>query len=328
MNKYILGVDGGGSKTHCAIFDIQGNKKYTLAWGPTNHEVLKGGYLRLKVEIEEMLTKILSDNMLTVQDLEYCVFGLAGVDTKKQHLKISDILRALGLKDFFLCNDAYLGVKAGCTKGFGVCAINGTGCTIAGIDPLGNKLQIGGQGSLTGDFGGGGFLGKIAISSVYSYLYKSGKATIMKDLLYELLDIADREDFLDSIVEKTEKGTLVIKDLNKIIFKAANLQDTVAIEILDKVARENATSINSLISSIDFTSCNSIEIILAGSLYTKGENSTTIKNLEKYLTAANSNKGIVVKKLQVPPVTGAILWALELAGAEMQGMYNKVLHQI
>lgn len=77
----------------------------------------------------------------------------------------------MGLNDFVLCNDAFLGVKAGCTHGYGICAINGTGYTIAGIDPNRNMIQIGGQGALTGDVGGGGYLGMAVVSSVYNALF-------------------------------------------------------------------------------------------------------------------------------------------------------------
>ena len=42
MKEFALGVDGGGTNTQCALFDLEGNLIDVLDWGPTNHEVLAG----------------------------------------------------------------------------------------------------------------------------------------------------------------------------------------------------------------------------------------------------------------------------------------------
>mgnify|MGYP000150042066 FL=1 len=132
MKKYVLGMDGGATKTHAALFDIDGNKVDMLEWGPTNHEVLDGGFDGFRKEMKDLLSSLFSRNSITAGDIVSSAFGMAGVDTRKQHKIISSIIDNLGIKDFVLFNDAYLGVKAGCPSGVGICVINGSGCTIAG----------------------------------------------------------------------------------------------------------------------------------------------------------------------------------------------------
>lgn len=46
--KYVLGVDGGGTKTHAVLFDGDGNLVDMVEWGPTNHESLREGFVELK----------------------------------------------------------------------------------------------------------------------------------------------------------------------------------------------------------------------------------------------------------------------------------------
>ena len=87
MAKFVLGVDGGGTKTHCALFDIYGNKIDLVNWEPTNYECMQGGFSELKEELEEMTAYILDRNSLRTDDLTKSVFGLGGVDTVFQHDK-------------------------------------------------------------------------------------------------------------------------------------------------------------------------------------------------------------------------------------------------
>ena len=82
MTKAVLGMDGGGTKTHIAIFSTSGEKIDQITWGPTNHEYLPGSYGELQNELGRLLVNILEKNQMTTSDLVRCVFGLAGVDTR------------------------------------------------------------------------------------------------------------------------------------------------------------------------------------------------------------------------------------------------------
>ncbi|MDP4270810.1 MAG: N-acetylglucosamine kinase, partial [Bacteroidota bacterium] len=123
------------------------------------------------------------------------VFGMAGVDTSQQHQIISSIIREIGFKNFVLCNDAFLGIKAGSKNGTGICVINGTGNTIAGINSSNRMFQIGGQGEYTGDSGGGGLIAAKGVKAIYNYLFKCYDYTMMADMLFEKLNIADTLSF-------------------------------------------------------------------------------------------------------------------------------------
>lgn len=83
MEKYYLGVDGGGTKTHCALFDEHGEKKCIMNWGPTNHEALPGGMRGLRDELERIFFTLLETCNISMKDLGGSVLGLAGIDTKR-----------------------------------------------------------------------------------------------------------------------------------------------------------------------------------------------------------------------------------------------------
>lgn len=311
MGRFFIGVDGGGTKTHCALFDENGEKKCIMSWGPTNHEALQGGMRELRNELEAMISTLLKSCNVEMQDLGGSVLGLAGVDTKKQHREITEILHGLGLNQFILCNDAYLGVKAGSRQGYGICAINGTGCTVAGIDPNGNMLQIGGLGALTDDVGGGGYLGRTVVSTVYNSLFKGGEATCMTSLLFEQLGITSKFEYIETLTEMLEQGKYRMKEFNQVLFKAAATGDAQALKILERMGVENARSINSAISMLDFEGVKSLDVVLAGSIYVRGEHPAAIEKIRQDVESANPQIQVNFKVLNVAPVMGAVLWALE-----------------
>lgn len=326
MKKYILGIDGGGTKTHCSVFNLDGDPVDFISWGKTNHECLKGGYDELKQELDKLFTYVFDKNGIIADELGKCVFGLAGVDTKKQHELISNIIADLGIKDFILCNDTYLGVKAGCENGFGICAINGTAFNIGGIDSRGNMLQIGGLGAMSGgDFGGGEYLAGKAMSATYNSIFKGDPDTYLTDLFFEILNIKSKFDFVEALQYKIDEGEYRYDFFNKLIFEAANKNDAVALEILDNMGREYARCINGLITNLDFGREETINVILAGSIFVKGENSRAIDKIKQDVIEKNKGRRISFNILKSPPVAGAVLWALEENGCKRHNR-EKVLN--
>lgn len=332
MAKYVLGIDGGATKTHCALFDTDGNRIDIFPWGPTNHEALAGGFEELEQELGRLISGILEKNKVQCGDIVKGVFGMAGVDTKFQHEKISGIIRSIGITDFVLCNDSFLGIKAGCPHGYGICVINGTGCSITGIDPAGKMFQIGGQGTLTGDAGGGGYLGALVIQSVYNYYFRGGKYTCMVDPLLKELKISSKYDFMEKVSERLENKTLNLSGLNRLVFDAANQGDPLAMEILSSVGSELARSVNGMIAELDFAGAEALDIVLAGSINVKGNNPTLVNALKQEVTEKNKNRKLNFVLLEKPPVAGAVIWALnelpeQYCGVSAKNIQAKIAEQ-
>lgn len=326
MTQFVLGVDGGTTKTHCALFDIEGNKIDFLEFGSANHEVMPGSFMELEEKLSEMIEKILKRNNIGIESIVKSVFGLSGVDTRYQHAQITGILSGIGMQSFILCNDSYLGIKAGCQSGKGICVINGTGCTVCGIDDNGRVLQIGGQGEITGDAGGGGYLGRHAVQAAYNYMFRCKEETLMTNMLCTMLNIGSKYDFIEIIREKNEKRELRMSELSKVVFTAANEGDRIALDILECMGREIAYSINGMIRELDFERQQPLDIVLAGSTNVKGENPTAINKLKEDVLAANENRAVNFILLQQSPVYGAVIWALQEVHGD-NSLYNKVINQ-
>ena len=203
-----------------------------------------------------------------------------------------------------------MGIKTASPQGYGICAINGTGYKVVGIDPLGSSMQIGGMFELTGDFGGGMVIGRLVSAKIYESLFKIERKTILHDMIFDLLEIDNKLDYMDALIEKTGSGKLKIKDLNKLVFSAAEHGDSLSLEILSKMGEDYGLSINSIIRELDYKNCPKILIILAGSIFIKEKNKHAIEILKDTVSNENIDKQIEIVELKKPPVCGAVVWAL------------------
>jgi len=310
MAKYIIGVDIGGTKSHLALFDTEGNLVDFDRWGCLNHEGLPGSFTQFEDEFGQFVTRVLGRNKITMKDIAFSVLGVGGVDTIKQHKIISEILGKLGFEKFILANDAYLGIPAGSETGIGICAINGTGEALAGLNKEGKMLQIGGVGAISSDMGGGAYLGKRLVSAVYRELFRKGEATLMTPLLFEELGIKSKYDYVEKIYERIEEGDFQLGAYNRMVFQAVKQGDCVAANILREIAANYAGGISAMIEELRFPAGEELCVVLAGSVFVKGEHPLLVDSLKEQVSSRNPNHCVRYNVLDVPNVAGAVIWAL------------------
>ena len=320
MSKLILGVDGGATKSHLALFDSNGKCAGATAYGPLNHEAMEGSYAELEERLGELLPRVLREAGATVNDVAYAVFGMAGVDTDAQEKHISEMVRKLGFERFIMCNDAFLGVAAGCPDCVGICAINGTGFKLAAVDHSGAAVQTCGIGEFTDDRGGGSWYGHRAIGEVYSELYRLGRPTVMREMFFELLGITRREDYLEVLTEKYYSGKLDRVAVNSVPFNAAALGDAVALDLLDESAEKYAGGIARLIMDMVFPANLPLYVTLAGSVFVRQKVKILHEMIDRRVSEALGGRHVEYLCLDAPPVAGAVIWAAQKAGFDAVDM--------
>lgn len=327
MKKYILGVDGGNTKTDYLLFDTEGNFIDGKRAGTCSHEGLKDSFDGSYRVMNQEITELLSRHNLTPGDITAAAFGLAGVDVPFQRKRLEDIVVRIGFKNYVVVNDGFLGIKAASPNGAGVCSINGTGTVSTGIDEEGNIIQVGGIGFVSGDEAGGSFFARRIIQAAYDEVYRFGKKTVLTEIIFKALEITDKSEFQNAIVEKFYTRKVNHTELIQALFKAANEKDEVSIEILEKAGENMARSISGCIANLTFR--HPVNVILAGSVWANATCEVMFNSFKKWvydLTKKECNFII----LKVPPVTGAILWAVELATNTLPNdkLKNKIYRNI
>jgi N-acetylglucosamine kinase-like BadF-type ATPase len=307
--EYILGVDGGNTKTDYFLFSVDGEFVDFYRGGTCSHEGLPDHFEGSYRVMRDALLPFLAKHHLTPANLKASVFGLAGVDTPSQKQKLESVVARLGFKEFRVVNDSMLGIKAGAPNGVGVCSINGTGTSSSGIDDEGTTLQVGGIGSIVGDEAGGSYIARQVIRSVYDAAYRFGEATSLTPIVFRELGVKVKTELMDRISEVLTTHRLDLTTLTIACFEEANKQDAVAIKILKNMADNLARSAGGVVSNLSFK--EPVHIVMAGSVWIKGSCPVMREAFEDKM-AAYTKKQCAFHILQAPPATGAVVWALEL----------------
>jgi N-acetylglucosamine kinase-like BadF-type ATPase len=261
-----------------------------------------------------------------MKQVAYSALGVAGVDTREQHGFVSQILRKTGFEKFTMANDAFLGIPAGSQTGTGICAINGTGCTLAGLNRKGDMLQIGGVGIISADMGGGGYISERMISAVYCELFRKGEPTVMTSFLFEKLGVTSKYDYVEKMYEKIADGTFDINKCCPLVFEAVKQNDNVAAGIMLEIAASYANGISCMIEELKFPHDEELCIVLAGSVFVRGEHPILVDSLKQKISNDNPAMNIKYNLLNVPNVAGAVIWALNSLNKK-NNFYDKVCGQ-
>ncbi len=327
--KLVLGVDCGNSKTQYVLADTEGNVINHIRAGTASHENFADGYAGMKRELDLQIGRLIKDEGLEAGQIDFAVFGMAGIDREIQHRNCCDAISDLGFKRFLACNDAYLGIKAGSRYEYGICSINGAGTSCAAIDPHGRRIQIGGLGTTFGDDAGALHMGEMVIRRSYEQHFRCGESTKMSEMLFESLGISDSRMLVDAVCEKVfTTGELKIDEFSKFIFAAAAKGDVVARKLLRDTGNNTAQAVLGAMKHLDFTDAEGIDIILAGACYVKAESPEMFNGFKEKIDEIMDPR-ISYIILSAPPVAGAVSWAIEeLAGGIEPGLKNLVCENL
>lgn len=323
---YVLGVDGGNSKTDYLLHDTHGRLVGHLRAGTCSHEAI--GMEGARREMGTRIAELLAEARVSREEVAGAAFGLAGIDQPIQQADLTRIIHELGFLNSIAMNDSFLGIKAGSESGIGVSSVNGTGTSAGGIDAEGNWMQVGGIGPVSGDDAGGNHLALLALRAVYQQIYRFGPKTSLTPVILSLFDCENPEDFHLAYSLKYQFGD-VVKPLQVVqaLLEASTQEDAVAraivLETADTMARSSAGC------AVRLRFGDIIPVVLIGSVWTKGRHQPMIDHFKAQFERYTS-KAATLHVLSVPPAAGSVLWALELALGHVPdaGLRQRVLEEV
>lgn len=313
--RYVLGVDGGNTKTDYLLHTLDGKLARHIRAGTCSHEAV--GMDGAHREMEARIRALLDGVGCSLADVAAAAFGLAGVDQPVQQDALYKIVRTIGFSRSIVMNDSFLGIKAGSETGVGVSSINGTGTSAGGIDGDGTWMQVGGIGAFSGDEAGGSYLAARTLRAAYDSVYRFGEETSLLGRVLALLSCDDPSDLHTRISTQYAYGTAVTAtQVIAALFAAYDEGDAVAAGIVRHVADALARSAAGCTARLRFG--DTVPVVLIGSVWTKGRFQPMIDHFraryERYAA-----KQADLRILEVPPAAGSVLWALELALGRVPG---------
>ena len=99
-----------------------------------------------------------------------------------------------------------------------------------------------------------------------------------------------------------------------------------AVGILNEIAVSYANGIDCMIEELNFPPQEELCIVLAGSIFVKGEHPFLVDSLKEKILKDNPGRLIIYNLLNVPNAAGAVIWALN-SHTKKNIFYNKVCAQ-
>lgn len=181
--QFIIGIDGGGTKTYGRIENLTTGERYEAKQGPSS---LTNDFNSAVTTITDLLRQLMEKVACTPEQTSV-VIGVAGGGVESQADKLTQILT----QDFaalLVCNDAKTSLY-GANNGQPVAVVAlGTGSVGARLDADGREYYFGGWGFPIGDEGGGAKLGFHAIQAMLQEIdeYDRPSSLLSKQLFARL----------------------------------------------------------------------------------------------------------------------------------------------
>jgi len=306
----IAAVDGGNSKTDVALVASDGAVLgMARAAAGSYHAV---GMETMVANIKDGLREASVSGGLGPDDLDLAlgVYCLAGADLPVDDRRLRRVLGGAGIaRKTIVLNDAFAGLRAGSTTGWGISLVCGAGMNCAGVGPTGRTVRFPALGALSGDEGGGGDLAVRALGAAVRGRDGRAQRTSLETLIPEHFSLRRPVDVVTA-VHVGEVPSHALLGLAPVVFTAAQEGDEVARELVEWLADELVLMGASAIRRLRLAS-SVFEVVFVGSIW-KTSDTDFHDRVRDGLLAVSPHA--VLRQLDAPPVVGAALLGSDRLG--------------
>lgn len=307
QNRYLMGIDGGGSKTLALLTDETGRVLGRGAAGASNFQVI--GHQAAQAAIQAAMSASWRDAGLALQPLSGLCLGLAGVDRPGERALFQQwVAQIQPQAQVAVANDAELVLAAGTPAGWGLALICGTGSIVYGRSPAGQVARADGWGHLLGDEGSGYAIGLAALRAIMRAYDRRGPATALSEAILGRWGLASAPDLVPRVYQEL-RGKHEIAALASTVEAVVDHGDPVAQHILASAGQELALAAQAVVQRLELVA--SIPCALAGGVIVAG------RQVRQQFETAVARLGLTL--WPITPVPEPVLGAVKLAQAAMIG---------
>lgn len=317
---YVLGVDGGGTKTIAMVADLRGNILGIGTSSASNYQTV--GLEKAINAIKEASEDAIVSAGITPTDLSVACLGLAGAGRETDRSLLLPPILELGLaRKVILEHDASIALAGATICQPGVVVIAGTGAMAFGMNRSGERRRSGGWGNILGDEGSAYYIGRRALSAACRAYDGRGQTTSLVSALMEHFKL----NCFTEIVNKIYGEKSAVQDIAGIaplVSRVARGGDEVAINILKDAGEELALTANAVINGLGMED-EKFQVAVSGSVFNAGEIllipfCNSVKSQARYAE---------IVRPRFEPVVGALFIALRESGVDLS-IFEKRNHYI
>ena len=300
--RWLLGIDGGATKTEAAVLDLAGRVVHHVRGGPSNEDAI--GAEAAVAELLEVADQAIAGAGIERRELTRAVIAVAGTDTDD----VIRHVRAARSDDWIVAWATVTGVRPG------VGAISGTGSNVFGVGPGGDTWRCGGWGHLLGDEGSGYWLGVNSIRAALHDRDGTGPVTALSDAVAEFFAAPTVEAVAAMVYTKP----LTKADIASFAVRAAVVAeggDAVARDLYRRAAQELGQQIAVVIRRTGLGGAlEPFPVGLIGSVFRAGP--LFVDPLVAQVTSAHAQAHLQV--VDTAPVAGSLVLAAHACGAALE----------
>lgn len=309
--KYIIGMDGGGTKTHAVITTSAGIIVAEHRAGPSNFQII--GVEKAAATIFQLITKCRKSAGCTSDQIDAVVCGLTGAgrigDQQRMAKGLMKYARSkkIVLKKIIIESDARIALEGAFNGEPGIILIAGTGSIAFGKDSIGNVHRVGGWGRVLGDEGSGFSIGRQGLTAVTQHLDGRALRTTLTSMIAKKFKLSDQT----AIINAVYKNGFDIASVAPLVLDAAEKKDRVCMGIVGKAVLDLAAHIFIASIKINATrqgkSRKKIPVAFIGGLIT--QKTIVRKHLSDYV--GSTIRGVTITSPRSSPAYGAVILAMK-----------------
>ncbi len=308
--RYVLGVDGGGSKTMALVGALDESGKMVILGrgrgGPSNLRL--SGKEQSLSSLDQAVDEALMQAEIPGRHLDCAILALAGSSSPDVQLDVSNWANGRNLASHIeIVHDALPVLADGTAHGWGIALIVGTGSVAFGVDQRGQSVIKGGWGHWFGDKGSGFYLGDQALAAVAEASDEIGPETLLSELVLEKLGTEDPRSILKEVSAGGDTRRAVAA-LAPIVLDAAARHDKVARRIVRGAVAEAAKLVAATVKALAFE--NPYPIALAGGVVCRNQ-----LFRDELMVSLN---GLEVPPSEVTLVEEPVMGCLEIARTRLE----------
>ncbi|HET6849283.1 MAG TPA: BadF/BadG/BcrA/BcrD ATPase family protein [Gaiellales bacterium] len=250
---------------------------------------------------------------------EVAVFCLAGADLPVDDRRLLRTMRSLGWSErLLLRNDTFAVLRAGTDRPWGVGVVCGTGLNCSAVSPTGRIVRYPAIGEISGDGGGGDWLGLHALRAAIRGRDRRARHTVLEREVPAYFGLSSPKQVMEALyLGRLDHHRLT--ELPPLVFRASAAGDAAAQQIVDALSAEIVAMVVSAMRRLRMTHTDA-DVVLGGGV-ARGRDPRLLTHIEDGVHAAAPAARVSV--LDAPPVLGAAYLGLDEIGAQRRA-YGEV----
>lgn len=261
--SYVIGIDGGGTKSRLYVADLSGAKLGEAIGGPTNLHAI--GEAAVTESLRSLIGSATEEAGRRIENCAALCLASAGADRPDDRAALEQIVAACGIRGVItVTNDAEPVLAAGSGGREGVAVISGTGSLAYGRRASGLMARAGGWGHLIGDEGSGYAIGAKGIAAAVRAYDGREAPTLLMPRLMEHLGLSRMERIVPYVYQSA--GKKEIAALAAVVHQAYLEGDEASARILKEAAEELALMAGAVIEALSFGE-EPLTVVCSGSVF-------------------------------------------------------------